>query len=148
MTDDRLVFNPETGELSVVGKKELINGDATIADQIAEEGFFGGPSPDDIVSLLLAAISVWGSARFFTTLIKLWIEKENGKRIRIRKGSYELEICGGMNEKEIENRIEQFKELVKNVKVDADDIEIIADKYLGKIDGGYHEYNYHQKGDK
>lgn len=147
MTDDRLVFNPKTGELSVVRKKELINEDVIIADQIAEEGFYG-PSTDDIVSLLLAAISVFESARFFTTLIKLWIEKENGKRIRIRKGSYELEICGGMSEKEIENRIEQFKELVKNVKVDADDIEIIADKYLGKIDGGYHEYNYHQKGDK
>ena len=80
----RLVFDPETGELFV----ETINiSEKIVADQIAEDRFFGGASPDDIVSLLLLAISVYGCTNFITNSIKLWIEKEKGKRIRIKKGT-------------------------------------------------------------
>jgi len=133
-SDQKRAFDPKTGELVV--NRWIGSG----PNEIPGGASIGVTSPDDIVSLLLAAIYLCGSVTLSINLIKLRIEKEKVKKIRIKKGIYELEIYGTMSEKEIGNRIEQFRKLLRDVEIDAGDIHIYTNKYFERIDS-YHEHD-------
>ena len=44
------------------------------------------------------------------------MDARKGRKIKFKKGDFELEIQGGMNEKEIEKVIEQFKKVRKSIE--------------------------------
>lgn len=86
--------------------------------------------PDDIIALVKLVCSTAGLAGVAYKLIKLWFESRNAKRIRIKRGDYELEIQGSMSKTEIERRVTQFRALTK--KLDKDEIKVILPPSVDK----------------
>ncbi len=82
--------------------------------------------PDDIYSLIGTASTIGGLATIVYKIIKLWIDDRKARKITIKKGEIEIEIQGGMNEKEIKKIIDNFRKIAKvnNKK----DLEIIIPK--------------------
>jgi len=56
--------------------------------------------------------------------IKLWVDRNKGKKIKIKHGDTEIEIQGGMSEREIRSTFSQFRQLVKDLR--EDNIKIIT----------------------
>lgn len=71
------------------------------------------PSPQDIFSLVAVVVSMPGLAFSLYRAIKLWIEYQNAKQIRIKKGEFEVEIKGGMSAKEIRATLSLFRKVAK-----------------------------------
>ena len=86
--------------------------------------------PSDIIALVKLVCSTAGLAGIAYKLIKLWFDSRNAKRIRIKKGDYELEIQGSMSKTEIEHRITQFRALTKGL--DEDEIKVIVPSSIDK----------------
>jgi hypothetical protein len=86
--------------------------------------------PSDIIALVKIACSTAGLAGIAYKLIKLWFDSRNAKKIRIKKGDYELEIQGSMSKTEIERRITQFRALTKGL--DEDEIKVILPSSIDK----------------
>jgi hypothetical protein len=78
---------------------------------------------DDIIQLVKIAFSAGGAIKVIVELIKAWVEDRKGRKIRLKKHDFELEIQGGMADKEIEERIKQFIRILKDSD---DDINIIV----------------------
>jgi len=94
-----------------------------IKDKNIVAGRIPNPWPSDIVRLIEVACHRAGLATIVYKTIKLWFDARNAKRIRIKNGDVEVEIQGGMSEREIEKRINQFRRLTE--KLDEDDIKVI-----------------------
>src|ERR1041384_8181578 len=71
------------------------------------------PFPDDIYALVTATVTIPGVAFSLYRLIKLWIEYQNAKHIKIKKGDIEVEIKGGVTAKEIQKVIALFRKVAK-----------------------------------
>jgi hypothetical protein len=76
---------------------------------------------DKITEIVKIVLSAGGAIKIIVELIKSWVEDRKGRKIRLKKGDFELEIQGGMSQKEIEKRVKQFSKILK----DDDDINII-----------------------
>ena len=84
------------------------------------------PFPEDIYSLVAVAVTVPGLATMIYKTIKLWVDYQNAKKIKIKKGNMEVEIQGGMSEKEIKNILDAFRKAAK-VK-DKNDVKVTIPK--------------------
>lgn len=71
------------------------------------------PIPIDIYELIQVATTMSGLAVVIYKLIRLWIEDRKARKIIIRKGDQELEIHGGMTEKDIQRALSLFSETAK-----------------------------------
>jgi hypothetical protein len=57
------------------------------------------------------ALSAIGGAKVVFDSIKLWVNRKNGRKLKLVKGDFQVEIEGDMSTAEIEHRFEQFKRL-------------------------------------
>lgn len=71
------------------------------------------PFPEDIYSLIAAAVTIPGLAAVIYKWIKLWVDYQKAKKIKIKKGEIEIEIQGGMSEKEIKNVLDAFRKAAR-----------------------------------
>lgn len=71
------------------------------------------PFPEDIYSLVAVAAAVPGLATMIYKTIKLWVDYQNAKKIKIKKGDIEVEIQGGISDKEIKNILDAFRKAAK-----------------------------------
>ncbi len=65
--------------------------------------------PDDIVRAITVACSAYGGMKLASLVfetIKLWLDVRKARRVRIKKGDFEIEIQAGMTAKEIEKTID------------------------------------------
>lgn len=69
--------------------------------------------PDDIYSLVTIGVTMNGLALTVYKFIKLWIDDRKARKIKIRKGEMELEITGGMTDKQIQRAINNFRKVAK-----------------------------------
>lgn len=84
------------------------------------------PFPNDIYSLITVSVTVPGLATMIYKTIKLWVDYQNAKKIKIKKGEIEVEIQGGMSEKEIKNILDAFRKAAK-IK-DKNEVKVIIPK--------------------
>jgi hypothetical protein len=63
--------------------------------------------------ILKVACSAAAATKVIIEFIKAWVEDRKGRVIKIKEGDVELELHGGMNQTEIEERIKTFRELLK-----------------------------------
>ncbi len=71
------------------------------------------PIPIDIYDLIQVGTTMSGLAVAIYKLIRLWIEDRKARKIIIRKGDQELEIHGGMTEKQIKQALSLFRKTAK-----------------------------------
>ena len=85
-----------------------------------EPGIMPNPwPPDDIVRLLTIACSAYGGvklAKLVFETIKLWLDLRKARKVRIKKGEYEIEIHAGMSAREIEKVIDLLVRKTKELK--------------------------------
>lgn len=65
--------------------------------------------PDDIVRAITVACSAYGGMKLASLVfetIKLWLDVRKARKVRIKKGDFEIEIQAGMTAKEIEKTID------------------------------------------
>lgn len=65
--------------------------------------------PDDIVRAITIACSAYGGMKLASLVfetIKLWLDVRKARKVRIKKGDFEIEIQAGMTAKEIEKTID------------------------------------------
>lgn len=75
--------------------------------------------PDDIVRLLTIACSAYGGvklAKLVFETIKLWLDLRKARKVRIKKGEYEIEIHAGMSAREIEKVIDLLVRKTKELE--------------------------------
>lgn len=82
-------------------------------------------TPDDII-ILVKFVCTYQAVKYLLELIKLWMEYRKAQRIEIRVGENELKIEGHVNDKVLEKRISQFRELIKGATYD--DIKVAIPK--------------------
>ncbi|MGB7923444.1 MAG: hypothetical protein WCF57_09385 [Pyrinomonadaceae bacterium] len=83
--------------------------------------------PDDVVMLIKFAFSTASAAGAVYKAIKLWTDDRKARRIIIKKGDFQLEIQGGMSQRDIEKGIGQFRKRTKDT-ADDDELEVILPK--------------------
>lgn len=71
------------------------------------------PFPEDIYALVTATVTIPGVAFSLYRLIKLWIEHQNAKQIKIKNGDIEVEIKGGVNARDIQKVLSLFRKAAK-----------------------------------
>jgi biopolymer transport protein ExbD len=79
--------------------------------------------PHNISDLLKVALPTAGAAKLVIELIRSWVKDREGRKIKIKSGDYELEIEGGVSNKQIEDRLSQFKEHSKDKDIDIEIVE-------------------------
>jgi hypothetical protein len=65
--------------------------------------------PEDIIRAITVACSVYGGMKLASLVfetIKLWLDLRKARKVRIKKGNFEIEIQAGMTAKEIEKTID------------------------------------------
>jgi hypothetical protein len=72
--------------------------------------------PDTIDALALIAVTSAGIAPYTYRFILAWIEDRKAKRIKIKQGEPEVEIQGGVSEKEMARAFSQFRRLTRGRK--------------------------------
>lgn len=82
------------------------------------------PWPPLEVTVLLICACLAPLAKPVLEAIKLWIDRNKGKKIKIKHGDTEIEIQGGMSEREISRTFSKFRQLTKDLR--EDNIKIIA----------------------
>jgi hypothetical protein len=94
---------------------------SSLGGSIGELLPFGGSheiSPLDIFSMIGMALSAVGGAKFIFDGIKLWMDRKKGRKLKLAKGDFQLEIEGDVSTAEIERGFEQFKRLRQEVEGD------------------------------
>ena len=71
--------------------------------------------PSDITTLLTIAATSASLAPFTYKFISAWIEDRKARKIRIKRGEYEVEIHGAVSEKELRRVFNQFRKLTKEL---------------------------------
>jgi len=82
--------------------------------------------PDDIIRAITVACSAYGGMKLASLVfetIKLWLDVRKARKVRIKKGDFEIEIQAGMTAKEIEKTIDLL--LRKTREFEAEKPEII-----------------------
>jgi hypothetical protein len=82
------------------------------------------PWPPAEVTVLLICACLAPLAKPVLEGIKLWVDRNNGKKIKIKHGDTEIEIQGGISEKKIISTFSKFRRLVKDLR--EDNIKVIA----------------------
>jgi hypothetical protein len=65
--------------------------------------------PNDIIRAITVACSAYGGMKLASLVfetIKLWLDVRKARKVRIKKGDFEIEIQAGMTAKEIEKTID------------------------------------------
>lgn len=78
----------------------------------------------EFVTVVTAMLSAAGGMKMILEMVKLWVEERKERRIKLKRGDIELELQGSMSQKEIQQKVELFRELIKDAK--ESDIEIIV----------------------
>lgn len=74
-------------------------------------------TPDDII-ILVKFVCTYGAGRYLYRIIRLWMEDRKARKIEIKIGENELRIEGGISDKSLEKKFEQFRKLIKGVTYD------------------------------
>jgi len=82
------------------------------------------PWPPLEVTALLICACLAPLAKPVLEGIKLWVDRNKGKKIKIKHGDTEIEIQGGMSEREISRTFSKFRQLAKDLR--EDNIKIIT----------------------
>jgi hypothetical protein len=67
----------------------------------------------EVVTAVTAVLSAAGGMKMILEMVKLWIEQRKERRIKLKRGDIELELQGSMSQKELEQKIELFRELTR-----------------------------------
>jgi hypothetical protein len=102
---------PKSNELAPVDSKELVSKRLKIRFLSIES-----EAASALGKVLEYALMAAGSLKVILTILKLWIEERKGRRIKIKKGDFELELQGTMSKKEIDAKIKTFMDAVKDIE--------------------------------
>lgn len=81
-------------------------------------------TPENITALVsLVSISL-GLATTSIKALKLWIDDRKNRKIKLRHKEYEIEISGGISQKEISEKLRLFKSAINDIR--DDEVEIIV----------------------
>jgi hypothetical protein len=76
------------------------------------------------IAAVTAILSTAGGMKMLLEMVKLWVESRKERRIKLKTGDIELELQGSMSQKEIQSKIQLFRELTKDAK--ESDVKIIV----------------------
>jgi hypothetical protein len=89
--------------------------------------------PEDIIRAITIACSAYGGMKLTSLVfetIKLWLDVRKARKVRIKKGDFEIEIQAGMTAKEIEKTIDLL--LRKTRELEDEEPEIILPRDVDK----------------
>lgn len=102
---------------------------ATNSELIDEEATRIGTKTDirgteELITVVTAMLSAAGGMKMILEMVKLWVEERKERRIKLKMEDIEVEVQGSMSKREIQRKLELFRELVKDIK--ENDIKIIV----------------------
>jgi len=107
LTDEKLGENSGKVEVSI----PIIN------SRTSRGELFGGGGGEwawaQAFATAITAICAAGGTKMVIELLKAWVEERKGRRIRIKKGDYEIEVQGGMTKAQVDQLIKTFEEKVR-----------------------------------
>src|SRR2546423_91624 len=103
--------------------------DVTNSESINKEETRVGTKTDirgveELITVATAMLSAAGGMKMLLEMVKLWVEERKERRIKLKRGDIEIEVQGSMSKREIQQKLELFRELAKGVK--ENDIKIIV----------------------